>query len=109
MEKYIFTDCPSHMTDKFTKNLGKSVFHVMQTVTCITEDLWKVIHTVIGLVWFSIVQFGSHSFSFLPIQCFKSLQNLKVHITGYLVNILCSNYGLLGCNTMSSCLVQPTF
>jgi hypothetical protein len=52
MEKYFFTDCPSHMTDKFTKNLGTSVFHVMQTVICITEDLWKVIPIVIGLVWF---------------------------------------------------------
>jgi hypothetical protein len=93
------------MTDKFTKNLDTSVFHVMQTVICITEDLWKVI----GLVWFSLVQFGSHSFSFLPIQCFKSLQNVKVHIAGYSVNIFCSDYGLLGCNTMSSCLMQPTF
>jgi len=81
----------------------------MQTVICITEDLWKVIHIVIGLVWFSLVQFGSHSVSFLPIQCFRSLQNVKVHITCYLVNILCSYYGLLGCNTLSSCLVQPTF
>jgi hypothetical protein len=93
------------MTDKFTKKLDTSVFHVMQMVICITEDLWKVI----GLVWFSLVQFGSHSFFFLPTQCFKSLQNVKVHIAGYLVNIFCSDYGFLGCNTMLSCLMQPTF
>jgi len=96
------------MTGKFTKNLDTDVFNVMQTLICITEDLWKVIHFVIGLVWFSLVQFGSHSFSFLPIQCFKSLQNVKFHISYYLVNILCSDYGILGCNTISSCLVQPT-
>jgi hypothetical protein len=81
----------------------------MQTVISITEDLWKVIHIVIGLVWFSLVQFSSHSFSFEPTQCFKSLQNVKVHITGYLVKIVCSDYGLLGCHTVSSCLMQPKF
>ena len=41
------------MTDKFSKKVNTSVFHVMQTVICITEDLRKVIHIVIGLVWFS--------------------------------------------------------
>jgi len=97
------------MTDKFTKNLDTYVFNVMQKAICITEDLWKVICIVIGLVWFSLVQFGSHSFSFLPIQCFKSLQNVKFHISCYLVNVLCSDYGLLGCNTMSTCLVQLAF
>jgi hypothetical protein len=58
------------------------VYHVTQTVMHKTEDLWKVIRIVIGLMWFSLVCLGTHSFSFKAIQRFKSLRSVKTHITG---------------------------